>query len=1035
MFQHGGLHMKRFRHFASISCFVLFAVGIMIAATPAKAAKYVAPTGKAVEVALKGLQALNKKTKGLNKWIGKLEIKDFAEKDGYLIYPEAGSSAAKDKRVTVVIYQRADGESIHAAVFSEKWVFGEMFSSLGSNDLSKASVLNPTLILVTSLDGFGAKADSLDVSNLPKPVRESLLKAESEIGEINVPPGIYMLGRFGEGKDATVKKVFKEAGLGKNPTFSMTVDGSDFSALKGGKIGLTLNVHLDRKNGIARLIDLTQVMKSPKDAAPVISISTEGTKKIGVAYKAPYIILGQAPIDTELSFAVKRSGAGAKLSGSLSVTLKAKVSDPVIIPDLIEFKKLSIEDPTVEVGFEQGEDGLELSAGMEFAKFKVGQMRYNPAKLVITFQNGAPSGGLFHMKGKGLIDLKAMARHDELVLWANPSTAIMTGDGHRLNKGAPRLDLWKEMKLDKLPPMGIKNPEIYLATPGNADDSHLQGYVDEDSVAGKLLSSGFKVSGTLQVMGRSLGSTTIGFSAVDGITNEMKIKGFTAGKVQFGDMETSFSASVGALPHYRGRSDLKIDGVQVTKADIEFGKNGFTFKRSDGCFPPMLKYEMSSTSRSSWDTTFAIDSSDCAKSAGKAAEAAAKAAGKAVEDTAKKSGESARKTYKKAVDLTSTSMKEGRKIYKKVECWVDPGSCKKKGKSAKDKRKKALDRAAKYRMIWSPAHCRPDQYWNPQTQNCFNPGYDLLYYAADGNNGRCLTEWKNKVVLWQCQSSPNQHFKVTSLGGGTSNPGQVSIETLIRGGKGNVGPTRCLSGSKAGVSLKNCNGKERAQKWRFLGGRLMSLDNLCLYRSEGNKNGAPLKLMDCGETKKEKVEWVKVAAAPDSVKQFYTKNQFPFYSLMMFKDKVAGRDMCFLSGLLLPSATAKWAECNPKRFDMGYSIAYSGEGPYVFVQNANSRMCMDIEDGKTNTGTPIRFNPCRYDSWAPMWEIVGDSKKTFKLKNRKSGLCLTSIHPKHPNDRKYAKPEWGGVPILLECSGQYDAAQLQKLKPANLKWW
>lgn len=784
--------------------------------SPAFALTYAAPTPTQAAATLNA-------AKGLNTFLDGLVASSFQKENNYLI--------AKDSNTSVVLYKRTDKLAVHIAIITKQSQFGGLLKIAAKTPLKDLSFLNSTTIIVSPNNPLSGTQGEISVNDLPAPVRDSLKAAVPGMIKVTLPTGLYVIGQFRPGSSKFIETVFKEAGLGFPLTASVTVDAGNYRDLIRGKVNLALDIHLTNKNGLARLIELTKIVKPYKDSPTLLSLSaaSDGTQ-FGIAYKAPYMVLGEGPFDTTLGFEFDLGKRA--LTASLSIGLQKRLVDPVIVPKLIEFKGLTMEGTTVKIEIGPGSKGLEVSAGIDIKKLTIGKMSYQSANLTLAFANGVPAGGMFEMNGTGMLDLQAIAQHAQVAMSANPVTSLVAGGVIALDGN---LNLWEKLQLDKLPKIGIKNPKIFLATPGESSTSALAKL---KGIAG----AGVLIKGDLYVYGKKISSVDFILDSKNGIGLATFMAGFKAGPVEFSGMDFDLMASFSSVPHLRFKTDLKLLDITLFQAEFSADKTGITYSHEDGCTPPMLKYHVN---LKGWrHQSSGIDASDCAKKAGEAIVKVSVVAGREISKAGQKAGKGATAAAKKTGAWLGKTSNDAKKFFKDVGCKIEDaftgGKCtSRKANAARKKReaakRTALAAATKYRALPDSADCRGGWVWNQQTRTCWKPGYQLLYHSTDsGPNGRCLSKSsKNTAVIWDCISGANQQFTLVPMD-------RKKLSFVVRAAQG-----PCLVANGRKVGFANCNYKASNQRWWFIGGRLMK-DKLCLRRLGGNVNGTLLGLVQCG---------------------------------------------------------------------------------------------------------------------------------------------------------------------------------------------
>jgi hypothetical protein len=400
-------------------------------------------------------------------------------------------------------------------------------------------------------------------------------------------------------------------------------------------------------------------------------------------------------------------------------------------------------------------------------------------------------------------------------------------------------DIFKLLHLDKLPQIGISKPQIYLATPGQDDSTHLADVHD-------IFGAGIHIKGDLEVMGKTILQREFGLDVKNGFVSVFKRPPFSIGAMHVGENIQEIRADLsGNLPYYRVAGDLLIEDLRIVQGDLYFANDGFKILYDYGCLPPMVRVAVQTEGWKNYSG--GIKESECAARLGKAVAKAAVAAGKAVEKTAKQGAAWSVKASKDAGDWTNKAASDTAKFAKKAGCAVDKffgGSSCKSGK-AKSKKKEALRAAAKYRNIPNPGTCHAGWHWNHKYRRCHPGGdYKMVYFAQDGaDKGRCLThgggqrENGKNAILWDCIGNWNQVFKFVPWKSKSRYFRIVTSYNKCIGfdPKGNAG---------APVVSRDCD-KGLGQRWHLVGGKMVGHKGLCLRVKGVNKNKAQLFVDHC----------------------------------------------------------------------------------------------------------------------------------------------------------------------------------------------
>ncbi len=727
---------------------------------------------------------------------------------------------------------------------------GNFIAAANQGEFAKVELLNATTIIVSPNSPFGKKQGAIEVANLPPPLANALSAAGMK--KVNLPTGLFMLNQFKTG-NPFIEKVFKLAGLGKNATSFVSLNAGNYADLLKGKAGLSLSILLTKNNGIARLMELTQLFKTPKAGRPIITISAGGGKggikklTLGIAYKAPYLVMGKGPIKTSLGF--KYNLVSQKVTGELTVAL-GKARNPVIIPKLIKLDGVEIED--MEVGFEMSSAGLptpkepnpqpEVGVGIEFGKFTLTNIKksFEPVAFKLAMSPTGPTGALIDFKSNDTIYLSAVAELARIAINAHPASKIIPS----VWKGK---NIFKLLQLDKLPQIGIRKFHLFLATPGQDDSNHL---ADAFDIAG----AGVRVKGEIVAFGQRLTSTDLGLDVVNGLNVLSYVRPFKAGLFELKGAELAVHASFNATPYFKLHGGVAIDGTTIGEADLEFGRKGIRINLDQGCVPSMLKVNIETEG---WTKIKkgGIGPSKCAKQLAEAIVKISKQVGKTIDKTSKQAAngvtKAANRTGKWVANAAADTEKWARKAGCDVENFLTGGKCnKRKANKAKKKRKEAERAAAKYREHPNPANCFGGWYWHHGYRRCV-PGGDnrMIYYSFDGaDKGRCLDVYgaKNKngspIIAYDCHGNWNQMFRFVLW-----NPkDKKSKDFRIINALGRcIGFNPKLS-QGAPIVLWKCD-KGLGQKWRYVGGKWVGHKGLCMRMGGINKNLTKIIADDCNK--------------------------------------------------------------------------------------------------------------------------------------------------------------------------------------------
>jgi hypothetical protein len=335
--------------------------------------------------------------KEINTVFNKIEGKDFLNKEKYW---EATTTSKNGLETTIVVFKRANKKFLDVAFTSPDARMGHLIKAVDKGEFANIKLKHATTILVGRNSPLGAKQGAVEVDCLPKPIAAAISAANPKLKKIKLPSGLFMINQFQPGQSALIEKVFKTAGLTYPISSSVTMDGPSYVNMLNKKSGMTLAVYLTKNNGFSRLMELTQLFKTPKSSQPVIAISSGssygGLDKIGIAYKAPYLVMGKGPIATTTKLAFATKGV---LSGELSVGV-GKAKNPVIIPNLVKLNEVTLDGMEVVFGFKAGIGAAEVSAGIEIEKMKLTAIKkaFSPVRLSLAMGPKGPAGALIEIR-------------------------------------------------------------------------------------------------------------------------------------------------------------------------------------------------------------------------------------------------------------------------------------------------------------------------------------------------------------------------------------------------------------------------------------------------------------------------------------------------------------------------------------------------------------------------------------------------------------------------------------------------------------
>lgn len=728
---------------------------------------------------------------------------------------------------------------VNVAFTTKRAKMGNFLKFANKGDFAKIEIQNATTIIVSPKSPLSAKDGAVEVASLPKPIADALSAAGLK-SSVKLPTGIFTASQFKPGSSDFIDEVFHETGLTNPVTSFISLNAGNYANLLKGKAGISLSVMLTQNNGISRLIELTQMMKTPRSGRPVITIGVGGgvggIGKVNIAYKAPYLVMGKGPIKTALKFSYNLKKK--KISGELSVGIGA-IKNPVIVPGLIELDGVSFKDTEITIGFEPGEKGIEVTGGLEIGTMQIKKKAFSPVKFQLAMTAAGPSGGLIEIKSDDTLYLGDMADLAEVAFNAHPASKLVPNWA--------RKDMSKNLQLHKLPEFGIRKPHIFLATPGQDDSSHLADFAD---IAG----AGIRVKGQLEAMGQRLTYTDLGLDVVNGLNVLSYVRPFKAGVFELKGAELAIHASFKATPYFKLHAGMEIQNLSIGEADLEFGRKRMKVAVDNGCFYPYLKYKIDVKDWTDVKSK-SIDASDCAKQFGVVVANAGKAAGKWSSKAVSDSGKWSAKAGSDAAKWSAKAAADTAKFFKDAGCSIEDafsgGNCSKKKNKAKRRkaRKKAGNAAHNYRKIAGPGHCTAGWVWNHKARKCWRTGYEMFFFTQDkGKTGRCMDikSRKNKngqpVILWDCHASWNQQFRIVPFDSKAKNSVLVRLRTT--GDKCVSVDTRKKVARGTSAIIWKCDSNP-GQSWRLAAGKLISANGLCLRPSKGNTKGSSLVMTDC----------------------------------------------------------------------------------------------------------------------------------------------------------------------------------------------
>lgn len=903
--------------------------------------------------------------------------------------------------LTVVVYKQAAKDPVNVAFTAPRVKLGTLIPFANKGELGKIMLKHATMIIVSPNSFLENKQGSIDPSKLPKPVATDIASLPAPIARaikaanpglksVTLPTGIYTISQFQPGSNKLVTGVFKHVGLGSPVISSAILDASNYKKVAKLKAAFSLSIVLNKNNPLNRSVELTQILTSPKDAQPVLTLSsTTDGKKLSLSYRAPYLVHGKTtPVQSAISFNLEKG----MVSWSLAVDI-GNMRDPKIVPKVVELKGVVMDDVRVSIGFKpNGRKGPEYTAGYSSPKMVVKRRTtYSPVVVKVAMTPaGTPTGALIDIKTNQTVDLAAIADLAEVGFSAHPSSKIVPSE--------LKTDIAGKLKLTELPKIGVKAPQIYIATPGMVRTGHL---ADLDI---GIQGAGVQIKGTLAAFNKNLAMADL-LLDTKGLKSAASITPFSAGPLALKNASFDLNARLNAAPSFAIHGKVTFQGVTFSESELKFSSTGFKWGQDFGCAPPMTRVSIEFAGFK--PKTPSIKPSDCAGRLAKAALEAGKVAAVQVGRTTAKAAQSTVKAGKETGKWAVGASYAVGKFAENTGCAVKKffgGKCNKNNHEAerKKRRQAAEARAAKYRRVAGPAHCGAGWYWNHKYRTCWfgTDGKMLVYSFAGAEKGRCMQLANGdrtagtRLVLGDCTGDGLQQFTMLPH----KNDNEFYLKT-IRG--------LCLSaniGAKAqGVRVKTrkCSASSENQRWRHdEGGRLVSPKGLCLRSKSLNSRGSHLVMEDCvtgtPADKTPPVEWVAVAPSTNAARDFHAKFKVPNRSRLTVGGRGKFGKLCLQSDSMTPEGTVHLKECsNNTGQDFGIGAV---RGSYFSLTSRKSRMCLDLFAWKKHVGALIYTWPCHYEGNEQWIAVVGGENTTtdrtirypsgFMIKSAATGKCL-----------------------------------------------
>jgi hypothetical protein len=972
------------------------------------------------QAALKAVGAVSKIFRGLT-------LNTFRNKNGYW---EARKSFG-GQNVTIVLYKQPNKRSYNVAFTSPQIRVGALLALANKSAFGKFSLKHATVIIVSpnslleSKQGTTSSANTTNsvntsLSSLPAPIASSLRSALPAMRSVLLPTGIFTFGQMQAGNNKNVTAALKFAGAGNPIISSASINAGNYQKLAQGQADLFWSLYLKRKNVISRLIAQTQILETPTDAQPVLTLSgSTAGGELGVKYQSKFLfaIPGSRPKKIIGSAALKfeKTAVSMELIAGLG-----NLVNPVIVPKVISLKDVKMDDVKLFFKLDSGKAAVpELSVALTTSKMEVKKRKtYGSKSTPARFQfsmtaGGVPTGALLHVKANDTVDLVAIADLAEVAFRAHPSSKKVPAWAKK--------NVADKLQLKKLPPINIHNAEIYFATPGQDKSHHIADIEILKSIGG----AGVRVKGELRTFGKSLATADLGLDTSHGLKSKADVKPFSVGPLALKNASFDLKAGPDGKPHFKIHGKGKLKGVTISETALNFSRSGFEWTQDFGCLPPMLKATIKT--EGFYPKKIGLKGSNCAAEVAKAALEAGKAAAGQVAKTSGKAVKAGEKAGKDAGKWVAGAAGAAKKFAKKTGCKVKRffgGSCnnKKRERQRKAKRKAALAKAAHYRKkVATPGHCGWGWYWNHKYRTCWrSPDSKMLVYTLKGAaKGLCVNSWGNPRVagsvlaLWDCLAGGRQQFTQEMVGKGPYFLLKNAYGVCFRAKSGKSG---------AAVVTAKCK-NQASQRWKLEHGRLVGRNNRCLRSRKLNTKQSHLFLQDCNvgikvsKTAKPPIEWAFVTPANNAAKHYHKK----FGVRTNSKLRVGG--WCLESPALLPEERIRLRKCNNDKSSQLIAIG-NVRSHYFALVPQNSKMCLDVFAYKKHDFARVVTWPCNFAGNQQWVAVIGNDKvttaKTFKhktgfmIKSRFSGKCLAP-HVKHKGKNRVLA--WQGARLVqVKCN-------------------
>jgi len=970
--------------------------------------------------ALKAVGAVSTILKGLR-------LDSFRKKSGFW---ETKKSVG-GQRVRVILYKQRNRKFYNVALTASQIRVGALLALANKSAFGNFSLKHATVIIVSPNSLLASKQGTTESANttnsvntplslLPGPIAFSLRSALPAMRNVILPTGIFTFGQFQVGDNKNVSAALKFAGAG-NPTISLaSINAGNYQKLAKGQADLFWTLYLKRNNAISRLIAQTQILKSPTDAQPVLTLSgSTAGGEVGVKYQSKFLfaIPGSRPKKISGSAALKfeKTAVSMELIAGLG-----NLVNPVIVPKVVSLKDVKMDDVKLFFKFSSGKAAVpELSVALTTPKMVVKKRKtYGSKSTPVRFQfsmtaGGVPTGALVDVKANNPVDLVAIADLAEIAFRAHPL----------LNKvpAWAKKNIADKLQLKKLPPINIHKAQIYLATPGQDKSNHIADIEILKSIGG----AGVRVKGELRAFGRSLAGADLGLDTSHGLKSKAAVKPFSVGPLALKNASFDLKAGPDGKPHFKIHGKGTLKGVAISETVLNFSRSGFEWTQDFGCLPPMLNATIKT--EGFYPKKIGLNGSNCAAEVAKAALDAGKVAAVQVAKTSVKAVKVGEKAGKEAGKWVAGAAGAAKKFAQKTGCKVKRffgGSCnnKKRERQRQAKRKAALAKAAHYRkQVATPGHCGWGWYWNHKYRTCWrSPDSKMLVYTLKGAaKGLCVNSWGNPRVagsvlaLWDCLATGRQQFTQEMVGKGPYFLLKNAYGVCFRAKSGKSG---------AAVVTAKCK-NQASQRWKFEHGRIVGRNNRCLRSRKLNTKQSHLFLQDCNvgikvsKTAKPPIEWAFATPANNAAKHYHKK----FGVRTNSKLRIGG--WCLESPALLPEERIRLRKCNNDKSSQLIAIG-NVHSHYFALVPQNSKMCLDVFAYKKHDFAHVVTWPCNFAGNQQWVAVIGGDKvttaKTFKhktgfmIRSRFSGKCLAP-HVKHNGKNRVVA--WQGARLVqVKCN-------------------